>query len=877
MKRYSRIVLLLSLVLGPLTSIIGQEGAVHHADRLSLDGKMVRHWSILSGLPSDSITALYQDRAGYLWVGTFDSVFRFDGASFDAYDRRHTPGLLIHSASVFLESDNRLWIGSVNEGLAVFQDQAFTTFTTDDGMLSDSVMSLEHDSAGRLWVGTNQGLQLGPDDGFALPEYRVPDPFARQGVTSVLYHEDWGLIAAAQQGGIYVHADENPVLLPGSDNAVIRDMIRWGENKILAGTSDGRVVELTSEGMVEISNLRVAGGPVRDLQFNPTTGRLWIASDSSLACRGPDGVKRVVEEPEAALAHTLKSILEDSEGNLWLGTRSGGLFAVTDSRFAKTVRVGESDTPAVNSVAVESDGGMWIASDNGLHHFEEGRAVENRLTELLDGIRVKHVQEHDGELYVSTISPYGLVYTEGTEIRFLNEEHGMPSNVIKMSLVDSRGVLWISTSKGVVNRESGQLTVYNRDSGFIADEIYQINEDSKGVIWVCTVDEGLVSLDRNGAYRQYGPQDGLEGNMVFSCYEDLQGNYWISTTEGVFLLDRTDRLHLLDYSKGLPYLYAYNAVPVGDMLVLTSVAGVATTSIGSATSAARGETAFVPMEEWGIEDGLSGSPNALSWPTYHKGGLWIPTHRGADYFPLDRQEPEYPHRTVDLHRVTMDGEPCPGSTSSYLVQDGIDRLEFHYSYPSLSGAHRMVFSSRLVGYQEAWSEPADRRSTIYTNVGTGEYTFQVRWARVPGRSTQESDISWSGLRSFPVEIRRAGPRPVLLLSVPSFLAVGAVGFLALRVRRRRSNPRLIAPASKEGADVAAGESSLSDSVKSLQTRYALTERETEYLVLLSRGMRDKEIAKELGCAVSTVSNSFSRIYKKTGVKGRTELVALIHR
>jgi ligand-binding sensor domain-containing protein/DNA-binding CsgD family transcriptional regulator len=874
--------LLVSLVLGPLAPANSQEGSVSRSEPLNLEAKMVRHWNVFSGLPSDSITALYQDAKGYLWIGTFDSILRYDGNSFDTYDGRQTPGLLLHSASVFLETEDRLWIGSVNEGLAVFQDQTFTTFTRDEGLLSDSIMSLEYDSSGRLWVGTSLGLQTGPDSDFALPEYSVADPFARQGVPALLSHDDWGLIAAAQQGGIYLHADTHPTLVPGSADLFVRDITRWADGTILAGTSTGMVFELSPDGLREIPAFRVSGGSVRDLFYNSSTGRLWVASDSSLAYFRTDGTGRSVEEPEEVFSHTLKKVLEDSDGNLWLGTRSGGLFALADSRFTERVTVAPGDDAAVNSVAVDDAGGLWVASDRGLHYFKDERRIENRLTEFLDGVRVKHVLAHDGELYVSTLSPYGLLYTEEQEIRFLNEDRGIPSNIIKMSLIDSRGTLWISTAKGLVRRADGELTVFNRDSGFIADELYQIREDSTGALWVCTVHQGLVRLDRNGAYRRYGPEEGLRGNMVFSCYEDLQGQYWISTTEGVFLLDRTGRIHSLDYAKGLPYLYAYNAFPAGDTLVISSVNGVATTSIESASMAATGEIPVARMHQWGIADGLSGSPNALSWPTYHENGLWIPTHRGADYFPLDDiqiHQPDAAHRpaTVHLDRITVDGEPYPGSMIQYETRDRVTRLEFHYSYPSLSDGHRLVFSSRLLGYQDEWSAPTTRRSTVYTNVGGGHYTFQVRAARVAGRPREESTIPWNESVSFPFQIEsRLAVLKQILYSI-AFLCLGGVLVINLILIRQGTRPRLFKPKPRTFAEQTPEAVSLQDAMKALQEEYALTEREAEFLLLLARGMRDKEIAKELGCAVSTVSNSFSRIYKKTGAKGRTELVALLHR
>ncbi|MFP4384751.1 MAG: hypothetical protein ACLFSE_11965 [Spirochaetia bacterium] len=85
----------------------------------------------------------------------------------------------------------------------------------------------------------------------------------------------------------------------------------------------------------------------------------------------------------------------------------------------------------VNNAAEDNQNRLWIAAVDGLYCLENGRFIENDLTRELKGIRVKHVMVHDKKLYVSTISPLGVVvYTDGT-VHYLNKKNGLPGNVIK--------------------------------------------------------------------------------------------------------------------------------------------------------------------------------------------------------------------------------------------------------------------------------------------------------------------------------------------------------------------------------------------------------------------------------------------------------------
>ena len=118
-----------------------------------------QHLDIYSGLSSDSITEVFQDSQGYIWIGSYDGIMRFDGSDIEVFDSYTTKNLKAHSARCFREKDSELWIAS-GQGLILYNDSQFTTYTKDDGLLSNSVSALAFDSRNRLWIGCNQGLQF---------------------------------------------------------------------------------------------------------------------------------------------------------------------------------------------------------------------------------------------------------------------------------------------------------------------------------------------------------------------------------------------------------------------------------------------------------------------------------------------------------------------------------------------------------------------------------------------------------------------------------------------------------------------------------------------------------------------------------------------
>src|ERR1700688_4293137 len=116
-------------------------------------------WQAEQGLPQNSVTAMLQDQLGYLWVGTFGGLARFDGVRFTLFesgDLQHLGdnGIL----SLFESRAGVLWIGTFEGGLIRVQNGKVTTSTEHDGLPSRFVSSIREDREGNLWFNTSGGV-----------------------------------------------------------------------------------------------------------------------------------------------------------------------------------------------------------------------------------------------------------------------------------------------------------------------------------------------------------------------------------------------------------------------------------------------------------------------------------------------------------------------------------------------------------------------------------------------------------------------------------------------------------------------------------------------------------------------------------------------
>lgn len=736
------------------------------------------------GLPQNSIHAITQTKDGYLWLGTYEGLVRFNGVSFTVFDRRTTPALKTSSVWSLLEdTKGRFWMGTAGAGLVLRENGTFRAFDQASGFPGRTVYSLWEDADGTILAGTENGLARLSASG-VLP---FPEAESLTGKTVRAVRRDrngtlW--VATAAHGLFRIGASGTSILnrAAGFPSDSVYALAEDLSGAMWIGTYGGGLVRLENG---QIKTFTTRDGLPIDLVYSLLVDRhgvLWIGTDTGGLVRYAGGVLESYNPLEGISQALIRSIHEDREGSLWIGT-NGGLDRLKDQKVVTYTRRNGLSFQSVRSVSEAPDGTVWLAGDGGVNGIREGRVVSLPGSEEIPNRYFRAVlAARDGTVWLST-NGAGLARVREGKATLLTTGDGLGSNVLN-SLYESRdGTLWIGTYGGGLCRlRNGTLSRFGTDEGLIGLNVRVIAEDARGTLWAGT-DSGAFKLE-NGRFRTGFERGGLAGDTVFEIHPDPDGSLWFGTSGGLQWYSE-GRIHRpLTADHGLVADKVFRILSDGVAgYWMSSNRGIFHVKRSDLLAAATGKVQIVPTEAFGRSEGMASTQcNGATQPTGWRsrdGRFWFPTLNGATAVDPRRIRKNLLPPPIVIDSARADGRLVSLEDGASLPA-GTTHLEFQYDGLSLLTPERVQFRYRLKGFDERWMESGNRRTAYYTGLHAGAYTFQVMaanldgiWSPEPASVAFQIQATWHERRS----VRLGG-----LLAAAGVLAVVA----ALRVRRLRT-------------------------------------------------------------------------------------------
>ena len=502
-----------------------------------------------NGLTTSEANAVAQTGIGFMWIGGYSGLTRYDGIEFSHFDS--TTGIFSVNC-LFVDSKDRVWIGTNDSGLALRQMAQFQFWGKNEGLASLSVRALCEDGAGNIIVATTEGMAYIDNDNelHMIEDSRIKNKYVR-----TLKSDADGIIYGSTMDSCFFSMEnlELTSFYDGEDMGIGEVFCitpdRNEKGKVYLGTGSSDIVYGNMmDGMKDRETFSVSPQEHINDIYLASDHKMWICSNNGLGYLDVNG--KYVEMKNSPMNSSITSIMEDQEGNLWCTSSRQGVMKVVKSPFMDITGISGLDRVVTNTTCIYQED-LYIGTDVGLQLLDKKYTQkQNVLTELLDGVRIRSIKADSvGNLWLCTYtsdSDYGLIcyHGDGT-YQIFNEESGMVSSRIRTMTELSDGTIAVASSGGVNLIKDGRvIETYDENDGISNTEILSIAEGENGSIYFGSDGGGLYIVE-NGGLKCLGLEDGLKSQVIMQLHKDPQRDvYWILTGNSIAYM-KDEKIHTL--------------------------------------------------------------------------------------------------------------------------------------------------------------------------------------------------------------------------------------------------------------------------------------------------------------------------------------------
>ncbi|HXR46646.1 MAG TPA: two-component regulator propeller domain-containing protein [Candidatus Limnocylindrales bacterium] len=704
-------------------------GLTVHAETTNLPEYFMRVWQTQNGLPDNAVETVVQTRDGYLWLATYDGLARFDGVAFTVFDNNNTPEMRSSRVtSLFEDAEGNLWIGCESGELTRYRDGHFYSVSFHPPWESRKIQNIGADASGMVWL-LNPSGKLVALDGQAVAMANTGG--AVSAVT--LTQSPRGTIWVFSDGEVYTL--DRGRLLPIPVGLQSQDFIEW-----ICSSADGGLWMMTRDRVLKWEGTGTQDFGPSPLGPSSVTAMMEMASGGLAVGTLQQGLFLIF--PHRGVVHFdrahgfpnnwVRSLCEDREGTLWVGTGNSGLVALRPSRVTTLTPPDDWQGANVLSVTCSRRGSMWIGTEGaGLYHLQNGEWTHFGDNSGLLNLFVWSVSEDSGnQLWAGTWGG-GLFLQHSNQFARAPGLENFTAPVLAI-LPEREGVTWIGTDTGLMRYQAGAVTSFGAKQNLVLPDVRTVTEAPDGTVWFGMMGGGLGRW-QHGVVKQFRKADGLSSDFVQSLHLDTEGALWIGTYGGGLDRLRNGRFSSVQMEQGLPnnFICAIEQDDHGNFWV-SSHGGIFRIQKKELNQCADGQIPAVHPLVYGTGDGMptlecsGGFQPASCWTS--DGRLWFSTSKGPVGIDPDHIKVNQLPPPVLIEKVLMDGRPVEGNGragGALRIPPGRHQLEFRYTGLSFVAPEKVSFKYRLQGSDQEWTDAGTKRAVIYNYVPPGRYRFEV--------------------------------------------------------------------------------------------------------------------------------------------------------
>ncbi|MBP5249714.1 MAG: response regulator, partial [Lachnospiraceae bacterium] len=625
-----------------------------------------------NGLPTSDANCILGSSDGYIWIGGYSGIIRYNGSSFERLD---TSGGLTSGRYIFEDSRKRIWVATNDNGVVVLQGENSWHFTYKDGLTSSSFRAFAEDASGNIFMGSTAGVSyVDPNMNLHL----IKDDRLDEERILRLEADSTGRIYGVTRNGKVFSIDNTKI----SSYYEGKDLGVESVSTLMADKDNpGKVYMCTVPGTLYYGNFGDSVDKMEvlaDLPFDKAQwmsydcGRIWVCSTYDICYYDEkDGVQRLNALP---VTNGIEMITSDYQGNIWAASSTQGVMKIVSNNFVNiSERLGALGELA-NTVCI-SNGNIYVGGESGADVFTpDGEWIYGAISELLAGSRIRCIMEdNDGNIWFSAFTNgHGLVCLskDGT-IKEYNENAGMPGHEIRGTALADDGSVLVATNLGLAVIKDGEVVrKVDASNGMKNTVLLTVCQGPDGTVLCGSDGDGIYVVKGNEIEKRIGREDGLTSDVIMRIKKDeKRGLYWIVTSNSIQYLKNDELVEVTTF----PYNNNYDFfVDDNDNMWILSSLGVYIVNAD--------EMAANDIKEYRLytnANGLTSTPTSNSYSTLTKDGiLYIAGREGVTRVDTAHFFDEKGTIKLSLDSIYADNTRIPaGESGAYTLSSKAGRVK----------------------------------------------------------------------------------------------------------------------------------------------------------------------------------------------------------
>ena len=680
-----------------------------------------------NGLPTGEANTVVQTQDGYIWIGSYGGLIRYDGTTFYNYS---TEDILPSSSvrALYEDSQGRLWIGTNDAGVFYLEKGELHAVENPDPKTYQCVRGFDEGEDGVIYLASNSGMGEIRDD--VLIAY-TGDDIAAHTVYSVSV-DSYGRVWGALDSGLCAVVKDGQVLRVFSSDELFDGL----EIYCTAATRNGRIYLGTSGDEIALLSFPTESLEPNDIDIeymetpHVTTHNSIVVTDSGwvIICGNvgacvfsPEGIEHPISAEEGASA--VNSGCVDYEGNIWLASTSSGILKYTRGYFNSPNKEAGLQDVAINAI-VRQNGSSYIGTNTGLLIFDKNwQAVDNELTQLLAGARIRSLLvDSQGRIWVACYvnqDPIICYNPADNSMKIYTTDDGLVNSSARSLLELSDGSIAVGTQGGLsIIRNDQVVKGFTAEDGLTVSSILCILEGHDGSLLLGSDGGGIYEI-KGDTIVNYSDEDGLNDGVILRMMKDQgESGYFISAGSSLYYWDENG-FRKLPVQKGAGSIFDFS-IHDGMVWILQNSGFLAF----DRTALLAGENPI--PQQFSFAHGLTGSIDANTWHWQDEDGtLYLSTRSGISIFGFETVTGTLPKGIIS--GVQMD-DTFYSFPESIDVDKEVNRVTIDFAVLSFTETYDVGFTCMLEGFDEEETLVTGEKSgsISYTNLPAGEYTFRLR-------------------------------------------------------------------------------------------------------------------------------------------------------